>query len=207
MSFHPLYHIEISTPQDITVNVQPEFWKRFEHCPFNTSNYASAALAPGSEPTQDVCLERNGKILCYFAVGDRSVYPDDLKAYQTQHMASRLADPFRFNTFGNLLESPTLTLKKGTLQGRGKTFDIRIHALTMQAPQAANVDRNHRAAGRPARGHRQRLGKALRLVGKLLGTGLDHRHGQIHCQPMPASGSRASLRLAASARRRTAPRW
>ena len=102
--------------------------------------------APIDPPTQDVRLERNGKILWYFAVGDRSVYPADLEYYDVEHMASEYPDPYRFNTFGNLLESPDLKLKDGVLSGTGKTFDIRIHALTMQTPEDRRLDRNDRAS-------------------------------------------------------------
>lgn len=146
----PIYHIDIDSPQEVSVSAQPEFWKRIDHCPFNSQRYATAGLARDAEPTQDVRLERGGKILWYFPVGDRSIYPDDLKAYQVEHMASCLADPFRFNTFGNLLECPSLVLQDGALRGRGKTFDIRIHALTMQTPQAETwIETIERNAGQP----------------------------------------------------------
>lgn len=97
----PIYHIEIHSPRDIAVTARPEFWKRFDGCDFNSP---SAGLPPGREPTQDVRLERHGKILWYFPVGNRSVYPDDLKYYHVEHMAAAFPDPYRFNTFGNLLE-------------------------------------------------------------------------------------------------------
>jgi hypothetical protein len=71
----------------------------------------------------------------YYPVGDLSVYPDDLKFYEVAHMAAKFPDPYRFNTFGNLLESPALKLKDGALCGTGRSFDIRIHALTMQTPE------------------------------------------------------------------------
>ncbi|MEI8288230.1 MAG: DUF5703 domain-containing protein [Verrucomicrobiota bacterium] len=133
----PVYHVEISSPREIAVTARPEFWKRFDHCSFNSANSSSqpAGMASGAEPTQDVRLERGGKILWYFPVGDRSVYPDDLKFYEVEHMAAKFPDPFRFNTFGNLLEGPALKLKDGALCGTGRRFDIRIHALTMQAPK------------------------------------------------------------------------
>ena len=50
--------------------------------------------------------------------------------------AEPTASPYRHNTFGNLLESPELKLTNGVLAGQGKSFDIRIHALTLQAVQA-----------------------------------------------------------------------
>ena len=112
----PVYHVEISAPGEIAVTAGPEFWNR-------------------PDGTKDVCLRRDGKILWYFAVGDRSVYPDDLKFYQVEPMAARFPDPYRFNTFGNLLESPALTLSGGLLTGKGKCFDIRIHACAMQTPK------------------------------------------------------------------------
>jgi hypothetical protein len=124
----PAYHVEIDSPRDLAVTAQPEFWQRFDSCPAN-------ARKSDTGPTQDVRLERNGKILWYFPVGDRSVYPDDLKYYEVEHMAAKFSDPYRFNTFGNLLESPMLKLADGALRGTGKTFDIRVHALTMQTPQ------------------------------------------------------------------------
>jgi len=53
-------------------------------------------------------------------------------------VATESSDPYRFNTFGNLLESPDLRLQDGALGGTGKTCDIRIHALAMQAPKIAD---------------------------------------------------------------------
>ena len=143
----PIYHIEIHSPRDIAVTARPEFWKRFDGCDFNSP---SAGLPPGREPTQDVRLERHGKILWYFPVGNRSVYPDDLKYYHVEHMAAAFPDPYRFNTFGNLLECSALALKHGSLCGAGKSFDIRIHALTMQTPKAETwIDTIERQAAQP----------------------------------------------------------
>jgi hypothetical protein len=133
----PVYHVEIAGPEELTVTARPEFWKRFDHCSFNYSGYTSPDAVPAKEPTQDVKLERNGCILWYYAVGDRSIHADDLKAYNVESMGAKFADPFRFNTFGNLIESPMLALKEGVLTGKGKSIDIRIHALTMQAPETS----------------------------------------------------------------------
>ena len=134
---HPVYHVEINSPRKINVSTHPEFWNRFDQCVFNTVDYydKSALQLPPSGPTQDVKLERNGKLLWYYAVGDRSVYNDDLKFYNVEQMAGQFPDPFRFNTFGNLLGSPDLELKDGVLTGKGRNFDVQIHALTMQTPQ------------------------------------------------------------------------
>lgn len=134
-AYRPVYHVEISAPSEISVTARPEFWKRFDGCEFNRAQYTSGGAAvAGKGVPQDVLLKRNGIMLWYFAVGDRSIYPDDLKFYGVEHMAETFPDPYRFNTFGNLLESPGLKSKEDALSGAGTTFDIRIHALTMQAP-------------------------------------------------------------------------
>jgi hypothetical protein len=133
----PVYHIEIESPRDLAVSVQPEFWTRFDGCAFNILKPENT---PGARPAetgqvQDVRLDRDGQILWYYHVGDRSVYPDDLKFYRVEAMAASFPDPYRFNTFGNLIESPALRLKDGALRGTGRSFDIRLHALTMQTPK------------------------------------------------------------------------
>ncbi len=145
----PVYHVEITGPEELTVTARPEFWKRFNHCSFNNGGYTLPDAVPAKEPTQDVKLERNGRILWYYAVGNRSIYADDLKAYNVESMAAKFADPFRFNTFGNLLEmevggqkaevrgQTSPEQKDRVLAGTGKVFDIRIHALTLQAPETA----------------------------------------------------------------------
>jgi len=137
---HPVFHVEVNSPSGIGVVAQPEFWRRFDHCTANRSDFTGPRDAEGAAPNappQDVRLEREGRILWYFSVGDRSIFADDLKYYDVEPMKTRMADPFRFNTFGNLLESSELKLRDGALRGTGKTFDIRIHALAMQTPQPA----------------------------------------------------------------------
>ena len=134
----PVFHVEITSPDKVAVTVQPDLWKRIDHNISNVRKLYTIAIEdwkPSLEPTQDVWLERGGKILWYFPVGDRSTYSDDLKFYNVESMSLMFPDPFRFNTFGNLLESPQLSPIGGTLTGKGKTFDIRIHALTMQTPE------------------------------------------------------------------------
>ncbi len=128
----PVYHVQVHSPREIYVTVAPEFWKRFDDCKHNCSR------EPIEEPTQDVKLERDGKILWYYAVGDRSVYPTEAKYYDVEHMISEYPDPYRFNTFGNLLDSPDLVLEDGALIGNGKSFDIRIHSLAKQIPETTD---------------------------------------------------------------------
>ena len=147
---HPVFHIEINSPGEIAVTAQSDLWKRIDHTVFNETKYYTAlgGWQTDAEPTQDVRMETERKILWYFPVGDRSIYADDLKYYHVGQMSSKFPDPFRFNTFGNLLECPQLSLTGGVLAGKGKTFDIRIHALTMQAPEQSKWIRTieHQAA-------------------------------------------------------------
>ncbi|HYW80375.1 MAG TPA: DUF5703 domain-containing protein, partial [Thermoguttaceae bacterium] len=131
----PVYHVQIDAPDEIpgglSVTAAPEFWERFDSCRYNCSQ------APIDNVTQDVRVEQGNRILWYFAVGDRSVYPAEMEYYDVAHMTAQFADPYRFNTFGNLLESPELVVKNGTLTGNGKSFDLRIHALTRQTPETS----------------------------------------------------------------------
>ena len=127
----PLIHVAINSPRELVVTARPEFWERLDG-------------------TKDVRMERGGKLLWYFPVGDRSVYPDDLKFYQVEHMAADFPDPYRFNTFGNLLECPALALKDGALSGTGKSLDVRIHGCAMQTPDATKwIDTIEQQAARP----------------------------------------------------------
>ena len=145
----PVFHLEIESSREIDVAAKPEFWKRFDHCSFNVAN---GYEAPFGQPVQDAKLERNGRLLWYFAVGDRSIFPDDLKFYGIEHEAEKFADPFRFNTFGNLLECSDLKPKDGALSGKGRKFDLRIHALTLQTPEPRNwIDAIERQAAQPPR--------------------------------------------------------
>ena len=201
----PVYHVEIHSPREVAVAARPEFWKRFDHCDFNCA--ARVPRRRDAEPPQDVRLERNGKMLWYFAVGDRSVYPDDLKFYEVEQMAAQFPDPFRFNTFGNLLECPALKLKDGALRGTGKSFDIRIHALAMQTPKPRDVDRDDRAAGGAAGGCGAAIGRSTARGGRAFGSGVGSSLPTAPCRRRPARSSAASLRPAATATRRTARPW
>jgi len=129
----PVSHVEVESPRPLTIAARPEFWERFDGCDANDRG-AEAQPAAGGGPTQDVRLERNGRIVWYYAVGDRSVYADDLRYYGVEPMADRFPDPFRHNTFGNLLDSPDLALADGALTGTCRKADVRIQALTLQTP-------------------------------------------------------------------------
>ncbi|MCP4455567.1 MAG: hypothetical protein GY809_29255, partial [Planctomycetes bacterium] len=127
-----VYHVQIDAPRDITVSAASDLWARIDDCKHNTSR------RPVDTVTQDVRLERHGSILWYYAVGNRSVFAEDMQYYDVEPMISEYPDPYRFNTFGNLLESPDLQLTNGALSGTGKTFDVRIHALTKQTLEASH---------------------------------------------------------------------
>ncbi|MEY4386121.1 MAG: hypothetical protein RLY20_1404 [Verrucomicrobiota bacterium] len=114
----PLYHVQITSPSPIKVQVDVAPWKRLKEI-------------------QDVVVKRGNHIISYFAVGDNSIYPGELKYYGIEEMAAQYPDPYRFNTFGNLLASPQLELEDGKLSGVGKDFDIRIYA---QGEQTKDTD-------------------------------------------------------------------
>jgi len=140
----PVYHVQITAPSEIAVRAAPEFWTRIDDCKYNKTR------APVDTVTQDVRLERQGRVLWYFAVGDRSVFAEDMKYYDVEHMVSEHPDPYRFNTFGHLLESPDLALEDGVLRGTGESFDIRIHALAKQTPEVSDwIETIERQAARP----------------------------------------------------------
>ncbi len=68
----PVYHVQTNSPDEISVSAVPEFWQPFDDGGSNTSR------APIANVTRDVRLERNERILWYFAVGDRSVFPTEM---------------------------------------------------------------------------------------------------------------------------------
>ena len=132
----PVYHVEIDSPNEIEVKAEPEFWKRFEQSGSNIISVSDEDNLSGTiNPTQDVRVDKNGKIIWYYAVGDRSVFESDMKYYDVENMIGKYPDPYIHNTFGNLLESTDLTLENEILSGKGKRFDIRIHSLTKQTPE------------------------------------------------------------------------
>ena len=105
----------VDAPKKIEVRAEPEFWNRLDG-------------------TKDKLVEGNNQLLWYFAVGDKSAYPEDVQYYQFEEAAKNFPDPYRFNTFGNLLEGSGMKLKDGLLTGKGRKFDLRIHGLTMHTP-------------------------------------------------------------------------
>ena len=135
----PVYHVEIDSPNEIKVQAEPEFWERFDQCGFNNFDVTGENIQETtSKPTQDIRVDRDGKIIWYYAVGDRSVFESDMDYYDVESMIGKFPDPYIHNTFGNLLESPDLTLENDVLSGKGKHFDIRIHSLTEQTPETSH---------------------------------------------------------------------
>jgi hypothetical protein len=73
-----------------------------------------------------------------------------MEYYEVEDMVSKYPDPYRHNTFGNLLESPQLDLNDGVLSGNGRNFDIRIHAMTYRTPDISDwIERIERKAEEP----------------------------------------------------------
>ncbi|MEI6322896.1 MAG: DUF5703 domain-containing protein [bacterium] len=132
----PVTHVEINSPTPLSVTARPEFWKRFDGCVYNETG--GATNAPAATPPQDVLLKHDHRLLWYFAVGDQSVYPNDLDYYGVKGAAHLPTDPFRNNTFGNLLESPQMKLQGEELRGQGTAFDMRIHSFTKQTAEASD---------------------------------------------------------------------
>ena len=124
-----VYHIQVKSSGKVTVKASPVFWKRIDGCVSNKTD------APLANPTQDVRIEDNGNLIWYFAVGNRSVFSNDLKFYGVPQMAKFYPDPYKYNIFGNLLKSYDLKLKDGVLAGSGKKFDIQIYSLDRQTPK------------------------------------------------------------------------
>ena len=130
-------HVEIQAPWDLMVTVKPDLWKRI--IPYSSQNRVNPKTVPPEIP-QDILIDRPSKLLWFYTVGDQSILPMDLKEYEVEQLTEQFPDPFRFNTFGHLIEiQPTpgtsLTHDGGyVLGGNGKRFDIRIHALKMQTP-------------------------------------------------------------------------
>ncbi|MCY2990176.1 MAG: DUF5703 domain-containing protein [Planctomycetota bacterium] len=126
----PVYHVEIVSPQELTVRAEPEFWKRYNQW-------------KGLDKTPDVRLPRDHDLLWYFSVGDKTFYRDDMmgRGYRVENFAEIVPDPYRHNTFGNLVElkaegsSRKPEVKDGKLTCSGKQFDVQIHALTRQTPE------------------------------------------------------------------------
>jgi hypothetical protein len=148
---YPVYHVEIDSAAELKITAQPEFWTRFDHCGFNNTETYSSGVVGQQFPaqTQDHLVSSDNSLIWYYAVGDRTIVPDDLKYYEVEHMAPTVVDPFRFNTFGNLLESPQMKLQGKKLAGTGKRFDIRIHARTEQTPEPKNwIDQIQKQASR-----------------------------------------------------------
>ena len=124
----PLFHVEIDSPRELAVSAEPEFWQRIHGW-------------GGIDNTPGVKLDRSNQLLWYFTVGDKSFYPDEMKGQGIMEEPEKLfPDPYRFNTFGHLVELKSQVgaqqgeVREGKLTGTGKQFDLRIHALTMQTP-------------------------------------------------------------------------
>ena len=172
----PVYHVQISSPAPVAVSAKSEVWERFDACIFNVSKLNDPAIItpPNGVPTQDLHLARGGRLLWYYAVGDRSVYADDLKYYGAESVSEKFPDPYRFNTFGNLMESPDLRLADNGplnpktevapgdltqsagrdsvfgLKGAGCEMDLRIHALTLRTPNAVTwIEAIEKQASKP----------------------------------------------------------
>ena len=129
----PIYHVQINSKNVIEVSATFESWKRIKYCVYNLLDKNHEAK--NKTITQDVKVDRNGNLLTYYNVGDHSTFESDMDYYDVPELKTPANDPFRFNIFGNLLESKELKLNNGVMTGTGKRFDLRVHALTKQTPK------------------------------------------------------------------------
>ncbi len=183
-------------PREVAVAAQPEFWKA--HCLLRPQR-RGRLLAPESSLPGRVPRARNG-MLWYYAVGDDSVFPDDLKFYAVEEHGGEFPRSVPVNTFGNLLESPELTVSHGVLRGSGKRFDIRIHSR--------DADAGVRALGRSSARRREagipgETGKRQRSGGRHSGTGAGSRRRTARSRSKSREATPVGRsRLRACARRR-----
>ena len=139
----PVYHVEIAAPREVTVEARPEFWTRLDG-------------------THDVRLQRSGRSLVVLPRG------------RSQRLCRRpevlpggadggpsFADPYRFNTFGNLLECPSLKLKQGALCGAREILR-HPHPCPGHADAQAGRPGSRRSSGRrPGRWMRRATGGSI----------------------------------------------
>ena len=126
-----VYHVDVAAASEVAVTVRMDPFKRVE---FLGGSWEGRWREGGP---QDVIVAEGNQLMSYFAVGDTSDFGKEFAASGVTNLASLIHDPFRFNTFGNLVEGGGLARDGNTLQGRGRHFDIRIHALAKQTPGPA----------------------------------------------------------------------
>jgi len=121
---NPLIHIEIDSSKVVTVSVKADLWERIDHCAYNCTS------KPVENPTQDIRADRDGALIWYYNVGDRSVFKSDMNYYGVPDMITDFVDPYKNRVFGNLVKSNQLRYDKGALFGSNSKFDIQIYSLT-----------------------------------------------------------------------------
>lgn len=96
----PVYHVQINATSPITLTAEPVFWHR-------------------PDGLVDVAVTDKDNLIWYHTNGDRSCFASDLKYYDISQLLATHTDPFKFNTFGCLLESSQLKMTDGKLSGAG----------------------------------------------------------------------------------------
>ena len=135
-------HVQVTSPEPVQVRADPDVWERsLLACPANKIARESFPAVP----PQDTFLAGTGNAdealqnpaIWYFWVGDASVYPLDLRDYRVEEMAQSFPDPFRFGTFGNLLDVTVDGKRAPSRAVSGTSVDVRVYALRMQTPEPA----------------------------------------------------------------------
>jgi hypothetical protein len=109
----PVYHADIRSDREMDIKITPEFWER----------------ADGSH---DRVETHDRHLVWYHSNGARSCYRDDLKYYEIEEMLNRHPDPYKYRTFGNVMQVGELKPENGSFTGYGKSFSIEIASLTRQ---------------------------------------------------------------------------
>lgn len=126
---NPICHVDIDSKQDIEVTVTPDPWERYDHGLYNT------LVKKNPNPVaQDVVKCDGDQLVWYYHVGDFSVLADDYAYYGVEHLLSIVDDPYKYNTFGNLVKCDKLQADGESISGKGRKFEIMIHSLLQRTP-------------------------------------------------------------------------
>ncbi len=120
---HPTYHIDIKGDKKYEVTVKSEAIKRYDGCSYNYG-----VRKPSQETVQDIFINDKDAIIWCYHVGNHSVYSEDLDYYDVEDTRDCIEDPFKYNTFGNLIESDALRLENGQLVGTQTEMKVKIHS-------------------------------------------------------------------------------
>jgi alpha-L-fucosidase 2 len=124
----PLVRVGIESASDLEASVTIDRFERVEFL------YGSWQGKWRESETQDTITIGGNQLVTSFAVGDRSDFMAEFEKLGIGAVAAVAQDPYRFNTFGNLVESPQLVTRGDALVGKGREFEIKIWSQSKQEP-------------------------------------------------------------------------